>query len=101
PAREAGRPRGPGPRFHRKALSKKRIRDMNGIRPVRLSLLDLAGLGLVGIRTRPLRAVLSALGISISIATIVIVTGVPASSRQALSDELSKLGPDVLQAGPV
>jgi putative ABC transport system permease protein len=74
---------------------------MNEIRPVRLSLLDLAGLGLVGIRTRPLRAVLSALGISISIATIVIVTGVPASSRQALSDELTKLGTDVLQAGPV
>jgi putative ABC transport system permease protein len=74
---------------------------MSRVRPVRLSLLDLADLGLVGIRTRPLRAVLSALGISISIATIVIVTGVPASSQRALAEELTKLGSNVLQAGPV
>ena len=73
---------------------------MNRIRPVRLSPLDLAGLGLVGIRTRPLRAVLSALGISISIATIVIVTGVPASSQRALSEQLTALGTNVLQATP-
>jgi putative ABC transport system permease protein len=74
---------------------------MSWIKPVRLSPLDLAGLGLVGIRTRPLRAVLSALGISISIATIVIVTGIPASSSRALSEELTALGTNVLQAGPV
>src|SRR5690349_19052281 len=74
---------------------------MNWIKPVRLNLLDLAGLGLVGIRTRPMRAVLSALGISISIATMVIVTGIPASSQQALSEELTALGTNVLQAGPV
>jgi putative ABC transport system permease protein len=71
------------------------------IRPVRLSPWDLLGLGLIGLRTRPMRAVLSALGISISIATIVIVTGIPASSQRALSEELSALGTDVLQAGPV
>jgi putative ABC transport system permease protein len=74
---------------------------VKGIRPVRLSPLDLAGLGLVGLRTRPLRAVLSALGISISIATIVIVTGVPASSQRSLSEQLTALGTNVLQAAPV
>jgi putative ABC transport system permease protein len=73
---------------------------VNRLRPVRLSPLDLAGLGLVGLRTRPLRAVLSALGISISIATIVIVTGVPASSQRALSEQLTALGTNVLQATP-
>jgi len=74
---------------------------MTWIRAVRLSPLDLAGLGLVGIRTRPMRAMLSALGISISIATIVIVTGIPASSQRALSEELTALGTNVLQASPV
>jgi putative ABC transport system permease protein len=74
---------------------------MTWIRPVRLSPLDLIGLGLVGIRTRPMRAMLSALGISISIATIVIVTGIPASSQRALSEELTALGTNVLQASPV
>ena len=48
-----------------------------------------------------MRAVLSALGISISIATIVIVTGIPASSQRALSAELTALGTNILQAGPI
>jgi putative ABC transport system permease protein len=73
---------------------------VNWIRPIRLSLWDLLSLGLIGIRTRPLRAVLSALGISISIATIVIVTGVPASSSRALAEELTRLGTDVVQVSP-
>ena len=73
---------------------------MNWIKPIRLNPLDLLSLGLVGIRTRPLRAVLSALGISISIATIVIVTGVPASSSRALAEELTRLGTDVVQVTP-
>lgn len=69
-------------------------------RPVRLAPLDLLGLGLVGLRTRKLRAALSALGISIGIATMIVVTGIPASSQAALSRELSALGADVLQAMP-
>jgi putative ABC transport system permease protein len=67
-------------------------------RPARLSLLDLLALGMIGIHTRKLRAALSALGISIGIATMVIVTGVPASSHAALDVQLSRLGPGVLQA---
>ncbi len=44
---------------------------------------------------------LSALGISISIATIIIVTGVPASSSRALAEELTRLGTDVIQVAPM
>lgn len=67
----------------------------------RLTPVDLLALGLVGLRTRRLRALLSSLGIAISIATIVVVVGVPASSQRALAEQLSRLGTDILQAGPV
>ncbi|MEU6146801.1 ABC transporter permease [Streptomyces sp. NPDC047081] len=69
-------------------------------RPVRLAPLDILGLGLLGIRTRKVRAALSALGISIGIATLIVVTGIPASSQKALMRELSALGTDMLQAVP-
>jgi putative ABC transport system permease protein len=67
-------------------------------RPVRLSPVDLLGLGLVGLRTRPLRAILAALGIAIGIATMVVVVGIPASSQRALDHQLSALGTNLLQA---
>jgi len=67
-------------------------------RPVRLSPADLLRLGVVGIRTRRMRAALSALGISIGIATMIVVTGIPASSQRALNAELTALGTDRLQA---
>ncbi len=66
-------------------------------RPVRLDPVDLLGLGMVGIRTRKLRAALSALGISIGIATMVVVTAVPASSQTALLRQISSLGTNMLQ----
>src|SRR3954452_7582266 len=69
--------------------------------PVRLAPADLIGLGLLGIRTRKARAALSALGIAIGIATLVLVTGIPASSQQALDDKLSQLGTNRLQATAV
>lgn len=70
-------------------------------RPVRLAPLDLLGLGLLGIRTRKMRAALSALGISIGIATMIVVTGIPASSQKALLNELTAMGTNMLQAQPV
>jgi len=70
-------------------------------RPVRLAPADLLGLGLLGIRTRKVRAALSALGISIGIATLIVVTGIPASSQRALMAELSALGTDMLRAQPM
>jgi putative ABC transport system permease protein len=51
-------------------------------------------------RTKPMRAVLSALGIAIGIAAVVAVIGIPASSARALSDQMAKLGTNLLQAGP-
>ncbi|WP_083751667.1 ABC transporter permease [Saccharothrix sp. ALI-22-I] len=51
-------------------------------------------------RTRPLRAVLSALGIAIGIAAVVAVVGIPASGQRALQDELNRLGTNLLHAEP-
>ncbi|MGW4489395.1 ABC transporter permease [Amycolatopsis sp. NPDC004368] len=49
-------------------------------------------------RTRPLRAVLSALGIAIGIAAMVAVLAIPQSSAKALRDQLSALGTNLLRA---
>ncbi|WP_433124799.1 ABC transporter permease [Micromonospora sp. CA-240977] len=68
--------------------------------PVRLAPADLVGLGLLGIRTRTARAALSALGIAIGIATLVLVTGIPASSQRALEEKLAALGTNRLQVTP-
>ena len=67
---------------------------------MRLAPGDVVRLGLLGIRTRRLRAALSALGIAIGIATMIIVTGIPASSRQALTDRLAALGTNLLRVEP-
>jgi putative ABC transport system permease protein len=67
---------------------------------VRLKPLDLLELGLLGVRTRRARAALSALGIAIGIATMVVVTGIPASSGAALERELAALGADMLHIVP-
>ena len=64
----------------------------------RLDPLDVLAHGVVGLRSRPLRAALSALGIAIGIATMVVVVGIPASSQQALDRELSALGTNLLRA---
>ncbi|NMO54281.1 ABC transporter permease [Actinoplanes sp. TBRC 11911] len=61
---------------------------------------DVVRLGLLGIRTRRLRAALSALGIAIGIATMIIVTGIPASSQRALNERLAALGTNLLRVEP-
>lgn len=68
--------------------------------PTRLRTGDVLRLGAHGMRTRPLRAVLSALGIAIGIAAVVAVVGIPASSQRALQDQLQRLGTNLLQAQP-
>jgi putative ABC transport system permease protein len=50
----------------------------------------------VGLRTRKLRAALSALGIAIGVAAIVAVLGLSASSQAGLLAEISKLGTNLL-----
>ena len=57
---------------------------------------DLVRLSAVGIRTRKLRAALSAIGIAIGVAAIVAVLGLSSSSQAGLLDELSKLGTNLL-----
>jgi putative ABC transport system permease protein len=57
---------------------------------------DLARLAAVGLRTRRLRAALSALGIAIGVAAIVAVLGLSASSQAGLLAEISKLGTNLL-----
>jgi putative ABC transport system permease protein len=57
---------------------------------------DLAGLGSVGLRTRKLRATLSALGIAIGVAAIVAVLGLAASAKAALLTEIQALGTNLL-----
>ncbi len=57
---------------------------------------DLARLAVVGMRTRKLRAALSALGIAIGVAAIVAVLGLSASSQAGLLNEINKLGTNLL-----
>ena len=64
--------------------------------PGRLSLSDLARLAGVGLRTRKLRAGLSALGIAIGVAAIVAVLGLSSSSQAGLLAEISRLGTNLL-----
>jgi putative ABC transport system permease protein len=63
---------------------------------VRLRAADLAGLATVGLRTRKVRAGLSALGIAIGVAAIVAVLGLASSSQAALLNEISQLGTNLL-----
>ena len=58
----------------------------------RLRLADVLRLGGTGIRARPTRAFLSALGIAIGIAAMSSVVGISASSRAPLSARLDSLG---------
>ncbi len=62
----------------------------------RLRAADLAALASIGLRTRKLRAGLSALGIAIGVAAIVAVLSLAASSSAALLAEIARLGTNLL-----
>jgi len=64
--------------------------------PARLRPGDLARVASVGLRTRRLRAGLSALGIAIGVAAIVAVLGLSSSSSAGLLAEISQLGTNLL-----
>ncbi|GAA3387224.1 ABC transporter permease [Cryptosporangium minutisporangium] len=66
--------------------------------PARLRPGDVVRVGLIGLRTRPLRAFLSALGIAIGIASMVAVVGISSSSRAELDRTLDTLGTNLLTA---
>ncbi|HEX4010233.1 MAG TPA: ABC transporter permease [Solirubrobacteraceae bacterium] len=66
----------------------------------RLPLRELFGAALQGLRTRPLRAALSALGIAIGIGAMVAVVGVSASSQAQLLATIDALGTNLLTVSP-
>ncbi|MFD0899656.1 ABC transporter permease [Actinomadura sediminis] len=70
------------------------------LRPARLGPRDVVRVGAVGLRTRPMRAFLSALGIAIGIAAMVAVVGVSSSSRAELDRALDALGTNLLTVAP-
>ena len=62
---------------------------------------DVFGVGSIGLRTRRLRAALSAVGVAIGIASMVAVLGISASSQADLLSTIDRLGTNLLtvQAG--
>ncbi|WP_345388912.1 ABC transporter permease [Nonomuraea salmonea] len=64
--------------------------------PARMRARDVLRVGAIGLRTRPLRAFLSALGIAIGIAAMVGVVGLSSSSGAELDRQLSALGTNLL-----
>lgn len=66
------------------------------LRPARLAPRDLARVGASGLRTRPLRVLLSAAGIAIGIAAMVAVLGISSSSRADLVATLDRIGTNLL-----
>jgi putative ABC transport system permease protein len=61
---------------------------------------DILASGAVGVRTRPLRSALTALGIAIGIAALVATLGISASSRADLVARLDRLGTNRLEVRP-
>ena len=73
---------------------------MTRLEPAKLLAVDVVRLAAYGLRARPLRVVLSALGIAIGIAAMIAVVGISTSSRAQLNQLLSELGTNLLSAGP-
>ncbi|GAA4131515.1 ABC transporter permease [Actinomadura keratinilytica] len=68
--------------------------------PARLRAADLVSVGLDGLRGRPLRAVLSALGIAIGVAAMVGLVGISTVSKAGLMEEIRELGTNLLTVSP-
>ncbi|MEV3927245.1 ABC transporter permease [Actinomadura coerulea] len=68
--------------------------------PARLGPGDVLRVGAAGLRSRPTRVFLSALGIAIGIAAMVGVVGISTSSRAQLQAALDRLGTNLLTVGP-
>ena len=68
--------------------------------PARLGGRDVVRVGIVGLRARPTRVLLSALGIAIGIATMIAVIGISASSKEQLLRRLDTLGTNLLTVKP-
>ncbi|MEV0596624.1 ABC transporter permease [Nonomuraea cavernae] len=73
---------------------------MTLLTPARLRPRDVVRVGGSGLRARPLRVFLSALGIAIGIAAMLGVVGISASSQEDLSRQLEALGTNLLTVSP-
>ncbi|WP_455355227.1 ABC transporter permease [Streptomyces sp. SYSU K217416] len=69
-------------------------------RPARLSPADVVRVGGSGLRSRPMRVFLSALGIAIGIAAMIGVVGISTSSTEELNRKLDALGTNLLTVSP-
>ena len=72
----------------------------SALAPTRLRPGDIVGQGLVGLRSKRMRTLLTAVGITIGIAAMVSVVGISASSRADLLAEIDALGTNLLQVQP-
>lgn len=68
--------------------------------PARLRPADVFRVGGAGLRARPTRVFLSALGIAIGIAAMLSVVGISTSSREDLNRTLARLGTNLLSVSP-
>lgn len=77
------------------------MNNLDQVEPSKLRFGDIFRVGLSGLKSWTLRAVLSALGVAIGIASLVGVLGLSESSKSDLLDQLSALGTNLLtiQAG--
>lgn len=73
---------------------------MSALVAARLNPPDVLRVGAAGLRSRPMRVVLSALGIAIGIAAMVSVVGISTSSREDLARTLDALGTNLLTVAP-
>jgi putative ABC transport system permease protein len=68
--------------------------------PARLRPSDVLRVAATGLRARPLRGVLSALGIAVGIGAMVAVVGISASSRAEIERQIQALGTNLLTVEP-
>jgi len=73
------------------------VNSQQELPPSKLRFGDVLRVGSSGIRSRKLRAALSALGIAIGIASLVGVLGLSESSRADLIDQINALGTNLLE----
>ena len=74
--------------------------DITRQAPARLRVRDVLHLGAAGLRGRPTRVILSALGIAIGIAAMIAVVGISTSAKADLARQLDRLGTNLLVVAP-
>lgn len=74
--------------------------DRPRLSPARLAPGDVVRVGGAGLRARPMRILLSALGIAIGVAAMISVIGISSSSREDFNQQIAQLGTNLLTASP-